>query len=54
MHTHARTDQALLRSIADLQGPPLRLQRMRTLFLVLYCTGLRLGEASICALPTLI
>lgn len=35
----------LLRSIADLQGPPLRLQRMRTLFLVLYCTGLRLGEA---------
>jgi len=35
----------LLRSIADLQGPPLRLARMRTLFLVLYCTGLRLGEA---------
>ncbi len=35
----------LLHSIADLQGPPLRLQRMRTLFLVLYCTGLRLGEA---------
>lgn len=35
----------LLHGIADLQGPPLRLQRMRTLFLVLYCTGLRLGEA---------
>lgn len=35
----------LLHSIDDLQGPPLRLQRMRALFLVLYCTGLRLGEA---------
>ena len=37
--------QLLLRSIPDLHGPPLRLTRMRTLFLVLYCTGLRLGEA---------
>ncbi len=37
--------QLLLRSITDLRGPPLRLARMRMLFLVLYCTGLRLGEA---------
>lgn len=35
----------LLKSIDDLQGPPLRLARLRALFLVLYCTGLRLGEA---------
>jgi integrase/recombinase XerD len=35
----------LLLAINDLQGPPLRLARLRALFLVLYCTGLRLGEA---------
>jgi integrase/recombinase XerD len=35
----------LLHSIPDLEGPPLRRARMRALFLVLYCTGLRLGEA---------
>lgn len=35
----------LLRTISTLRGSPLRLSRMRTLFLVLYCTGLRLGEA---------
>lgn len=35
----------LLRSIPELDGPPLRRARMRALFLVLYCTGLRLGEA---------
>jgi integrase len=35
----------LLKSIDELQGPPLRLARLRALFLVLYCTGLRLGEA---------
>jgi integrase len=35
----------LLKNIDELRGPPLRLQRLRALFLVLYCTGLRLGEA---------
>jgi len=35
----------LLNTIDELQGPPLRLARLRVLFLVLYCTGLRLGEA---------
>jgi integrase len=35
----------LLAEIPQLRGPPLRRARMRTLFLVLYCTGLRLGEA---------
>lgn len=37
--------RVLLRTINNLRGPPLRLARLRTLFLVLYCTGLRLGEA---------
>jgi integrase/recombinase XerD len=37
--------QLLLRNIRTLQGPPLRRARLRALFLVLYCTGLRLGEA---------
>jgi integrase len=37
--------QLLLCRIPTLQGPQLRLARMRALFLVLYCTGLRLGEA---------
>jgi integrase/recombinase XerD len=35
----------LLKTIDELQGSPLRLARLRALFLVLYCTGLRLGEA---------
>ena len=35
----------LLTSIDELAGPPLRRARLRALFLVLYCTGLRLGEA---------
>jgi integrase/recombinase XerD len=35
----------LLKRIVHLQGPPLRRARVRALFLVLYCTGLRLGEA---------
>jgi site-specific recombinase XerD len=35
----------LLRNISTLRGTPIRLARMRALFLVLYCTGLRLGEA---------
>jgi integrase len=35
----------LIKNIDRLRGPPLRLVRLRTLFLVLYCTGLRLGEA---------
>jgi integrase len=35
----------LLKTIDELQGPPLQLARLRALFLVLYCTGLRLGEA---------
>ena len=35
----------LLHSIDHLRGPALRLARMRALFLVLYCTGLRIGEA---------
>ena len=35
----------LLKNIDKLRGPPLRLARLRTLFLVLYCTGLRIGEA---------
>lgn len=35
----------LLHEIPKLQGPPLRHARLRALFLVLYCTGLRLGEA---------
>jgi integrase/recombinase XerD len=37
--------RVLLRTINNLRGPPLRLARLRALFLVLYCTGLRLGEA---------
>jgi integrase/recombinase XerD len=35
----------LLKTIDELAGPPLRRARLRALFLVLYCTGLRLGEA---------
>jgi integrase/recombinase XerD len=35
----------LLRTINALRGPPLRRARLRALFLTLYCTGLRLGEA---------
>jgi integrase/recombinase XerD len=35
----------LLRNIGKLAGPPLRRSRMRALLLVLYCTGLRIGEA---------
>jgi integrase/recombinase XerD len=35
----------LLRAIEKLRGSRLRLARMRALFLVLYCTGLRIGEA---------
>ena len=35
----------LLRTIDELVGPPLRRARLRALFLVLFCTGLRLGEA---------
>ena len=35
----------LLKTIEKLRGPRLRLARMRALFLVLYCTGLRIGEA---------
>jgi integrase/recombinase XerD len=37
--------KVLLQNIAKLSGPPLRRARMRALFLVLYCTGLRIGEA---------
>jgi integrase/recombinase XerD len=37
--------QLLLRNIRSLRGPSLRRARLRVLFLVLYCTGLRLGEA---------
>lgn len=37
--------RTLLQKIPSLRGPPLRLARMRALFLVLYCTGLRIGEA---------
>jgi integrase/recombinase XerD len=36
---------SLLQKIPSLRGPPLRLARMRVLLLVLYCTGLRIGEA---------
>jgi integrase/recombinase XerD len=35
----------LLRGIQELNGSQLRQARIRALFLVLYCTGLRLGEA---------
>ena len=35
----------LVRNIEKLAGPPLRRARMRALLLVLYCTGLRIGEA---------
>lgn len=35
----------LLKSISTLRGSPLRHARIRALLLVLYCTGLRLGEA---------
>ena len=35
----------LLQNIDGLRGPPLRIARVRLLFLVLYCTGLRIGEA---------
>jgi integrase/recombinase XerD len=35
----------LLQNIGNLQGPALRQARLRALFLVLYCTGLRIGEA---------
>lgn len=35
----------LLQNIEKLDGTPLRQARMRALFLVLYCTGLRIGEA---------
>ncbi len=35
----------LLKKIPELRGPPLRLARMRVMLLVLYCTGLRIGEA---------
>lgn len=35
----------LLQKIETLRGTRLRLARMRVLFLVLYCTGLRIGEA---------
>lgn len=41
----SRQITSLLKTIDELQGPPLRLARLRALFLVLYCTGLRLGEA---------
>jgi integrase/recombinase XerD len=37
--------KVLVKTIDELPGPPLRLARLRALFLVLYCTGLRLGEA---------
>jgi integrase/recombinase XerD len=35
----------VLREIDELKGPNLRRIRVRVLFLILYCTGLRLGEA---------
>jgi integrase/recombinase XerD len=35
----------LLKTNEKMAGPPLRRARMRALFLVLYCTGLRIGEA---------
>ena len=35
----------LLQNVGELAGPPLRRSRMRALLLVLYCTGLRIGEA---------
>lgn len=41
----AKQIRMLLRNIEALRGPRLRRLRLRTLFLVLYCTGLRLGEA---------
>ncbi len=37
--------KSLLKHIDSLRGPPLRLARLRALFLVLYCTGLRISEA---------
>jgi integrase/recombinase XerD len=37
--------KTLLCSVDDLRGSPLRHTRLRTLLLVLYCTGLRIGEA---------
>jgi integrase/recombinase XerD len=40
-----RQIKLLLKTIDELRGPPLRRARLRALFLVLYCTGLRLGEA---------
>ena len=40
-----RQIKVLLKSIDELPGPPLRIARLRVLFLALYCTGLRLGEA---------
>ena len=40
-----RQIKLLLKAIDELQGSPLRLARLRALFLALYCTGLRLGEA---------
>ncbi len=40
-----RQIKLLLKTIDELQGSPLRLARLRALFLALYCTGLRLGEA---------
>jgi integrase/recombinase XerD len=40
-----RQIRSLFAKIPQLPGPPLRRDRIRTLLLVLYCTGLRLGEA---------
>ena len=40
-----RQIRILLRTFDELQGSDLRRARLRALFLVLYCTGLRLGEA---------
>jgi integrase len=40
-----RQIKSLLKNIDSLRGPPLRLARLRMLFLVLYCTGLRISEA---------
>jgi integrase len=37
--------KAILAEIHKLPGPPLRHARLRAMFLVLYCTGLRSGEA---------
>jgi len=40
-----RQVKMLLKNVENLDGSPLRRARMRALFLVLYCTGLRIGEA---------